>query len=129
MIAVLSPELGEALVRLGYSEPCELRMLPADRTLTALRRSRQWRRHAGLITADVPVDMWRELCWRYVVFPGREDGRHAEIVFAVLLQRRRPAVQAAVLPLAPGWPGGPGGQPRGRGGLGPPWGYAVICRV
>ena len=39
VIAALSPELGEALVRLGYSEPCELRRLPAVRTLTALRRS------------------------------------------------------------------------------------------
>ena len=31
VIAALSPELGEALVRLGYSEPCELRGLPAVR--------------------------------------------------------------------------------------------------
>ena len=69
MIAALSPEVSEALVRLGYSEPCELRRLPAERTLTALRRSRSG---AGTlaITTEVPVDMWRELCWRYVVFPA-----------------------------------------------------------
>jgi hypothetical protein len=28
LVAVLSPEIGEALVRLGYSEPCELRTVP-----------------------------------------------------------------------------------------------------
>jgi hypothetical protein len=71
VVACLSPELGEALVRLGYSEPCELRVLPAERTLAALRRSKQWRRHAGIITADLPSDTWRELCWRYLVFPAR----------------------------------------------------------
>jgi len=53
LAAALSPELGEALVRLGYSEPCELRVIPAERTLAALRRSKQWRRHAGLLTADM----------------------------------------------------------------------------
>src|ERR1022692_4756250 len=68
VIAGLSPELGEALVKLGYSEPCELRIVPTERTITALRRSKQWRRHAGLLTAEVPVDIWRELCWRYLVF-------------------------------------------------------------
>jgi hypothetical protein len=111
LIAALSPEVGEALVRLGYTEPCELRQLPADRTLAALRRSRPWRKHARAITTEMPVDMWRELCWRYVVFPYRQDGGQAEVVFAVQLKRRRPAVQAAVLPLPPGWPGGPAASP------------------
>ena len=54
----------------------------------------------------MPIDMWRELCWRYVVYPCRLDGGDAEVVFAVQLKRRRPVVQAAVLPLAPDWPGG-----------------------
>ncbi|MCW2908751.1 MAG: hypothetical protein JWL68_3540 [Actinomycetia bacterium] len=107
LIAALSPEVGEALVRLGYTDPCELRQLPADRTLAALRRSRQWRKHAQAITTEMPADMWRELCWRYVVFPCRQDGGNAEVVFAVQLKRRRPAVQAAVLPVAPGGPAGP----------------------
>ena len=44
--------------------------------------------------------MWRELCWRYVVYPCRHDGKNAEVVFAVQLKRRRPMVQSAVLPLA-----------------------------
>jgi hypothetical protein len=54
----------------------------------------------------MPVDMWRELCWRYVVFPWNQDGANAEVVFAVQLKRRRPAIQAAVVPLPPGWPSG-----------------------
>jgi hypothetical protein len=111
LIAVLSPEVGEALVRLGYTDPCELRRLPADRTLAALRRSRQWRRHARAITTEMPIDMWRELCWRYVIYPCRLDGQNAEVVFAVYLKRRRPMVQAAVLPLAPDWPATTPGRP------------------
>ncbi|MGH3158338.1 MAG: MauE/DoxX family redox-associated membrane protein, partial [Streptosporangiaceae bacterium] len=67
LIAALSPEIGEALVRLGYSEPCELRVLPAGRTIAALRGSRVWRRHIAVITRDRPADVWRELCWRYLV--------------------------------------------------------------
>jgi len=108
VIAALSPELGEALVRLGYSEPCELRRLPAVRTLAALRRSSQWRRRAALITAEVPLDMWRELCWRYVVFPARLGEREAEIVFAVHLRPHRPVIHAALVDSATGdvlaWP-------------------------
>jgi len=108
VLAALSPELGEGLVRLGYSEPCELRRLPAVRTLTALRRSSQWRRRAGLITADVPVDMWRELCWRFVVFPARAADREAEVVFAVFLRPHRPAIHAALVDVVTGevlaWP-------------------------
>ena len=124
LIAGLSPELGEALVRLGYSEPCELRVVPAERTLTALRRSKQWRRHAGLITADVPADVWRELCWRYLVFPARYGDREAEIVFAVFLRQRRPQIHTALVDAATGpplaWPAA--GEPvpwRGRRGGSP----------
>jgi len=104
LIAALSPEVSETLVRLGYSDPCELRTIPADRTLAALRRSRQWRRHASAVTTELPIDMWRELCWRYVVFPYRAEGGMAEVVFAVQMKRRRPAVQVAVVPLTPAGP-------------------------
>jgi hypothetical protein len=111
VIAALSPELGGALVRLGYSEPCELRRLPAVRTLAALRRSSQWRRRSGLITAEVPLDMWRELCWRYVVFPARLGEREAEAVFAVHLRPHRPLIHAALVDSATGdvlaWPATP----------------------
>lgn len=124
VIGLLSPEVGEGLVRLGYSEPCELRSVSAERTLAALRRSKQWRRYAGLMTADVPVDVWRELCWRYVVYPSRADDRDAEVIFAVYLKQRRPAIHAALIDAASGkvlpWPAMPGrAEPPGRTGARP----------
>jgi hypothetical protein len=97
LIAFLSPELGEILVRLGYSEPCELRRLPVGRTLSALHGSSQWRKYAGQITTATPVDVWREGCWRFVLYPGVARDRHVDIVFALYLQTRRPAIRAAVL--------------------------------
>jgi hypothetical protein len=111
VIALLSPELGEALTRLGYSEPCELRRMPTVRTLAALRRSSQWRKRAALISAEVPVDMWRELCWRYVVFPARIGDRASEVIFAVYLRPHRPVVHSALVDSATGevlpWPTAP----------------------
>jgi hypothetical protein len=108
IIGALSPEIGESLIRLGYSEPCELRDVPSQRTLAALRRSRPWRRYSPLITSDAPADVWRELCWRYVVYPSSHEGGPAELVFAVYLQQRRPAVHAALVDSATGqtlpWP-------------------------
>jgi hypothetical protein len=108
VIGALSPEIGESLIRLGYSEPCELRDVPSQRTLAALRRSRPWRRYAPLVTSDAPTDVWRELCWRYVVYPSSHEGGPADLVFAVYLQQRRPAVRAALVDSATGetlqWP-------------------------
>jgi hypothetical protein len=110
LIAALSPEVGEGLIRLGYSEPCELRNVPATRTLAVLRRSKYWRRYGTLITSDVPADVWRELCWRYIVYPGRYQDRETEVVFAVFLQRRRPLVHVALVDSSTGvpleWPAG-----------------------
>jgi hypothetical protein len=108
LIAALSPEVSEALARLGYSDPCELRTIPAGRTLAALRRSRPWRRHARAVTTELPIDVWRELCWRYMVFPYRDEGGMAEVVFAVQMKRRRPVVRAAVVPLSAGEAAAPG---------------------
>ena len=108
VIGALSPEIGESLIRLGYSEPCELRDVPSQRTLAALRRSRPWRRYSPLITSDAPADVWRELCWRYVVYPSSNEGVPADLVFAVYLQQRRPVVHAALVDSATGqtlpWP-------------------------
>jgi hypothetical protein len=98
LIGFLSPELGEILVRLGHSEPCELRRLPVGHTLSALYASSAWRRYAGQVSAPAPVDVWREGCWRFVVYPGSTHGRRVDIVFAVYLQaRRRPPIRVAVL--------------------------------
>lgn len=111
VIGILSPEIGEGLIRLGYSEPCELQVVPSGRTIAALHRSRQWRRHSRLITSTVPDDMWRELCWRYVVYPASHESRPADLVFAVFLKYRRPAIRAALVDAATGqplpWPANP----------------------
>ncbi len=97
LLAFLSPELGEILVRLGYSEPCELRRFPVGHTMATLHGSSQWRRYARQISAREPVDVWREGCWRFVVYPGLARGRPVEIIFAVHLQARRPAIRAAIV--------------------------------
>jgi len=100
LLAVLSPELGQALSRLGYSEPCEVRRISVDRTLAALTGSAPWRRYADLVTGQAPADIWREGCWRYVVYPGRSEGRPVDLVFAVSLRSRRPQVRVAMLDAA-----------------------------
>jgi hypothetical protein len=106
VLALLSPELGEALTRLGYSEPCQVRVQPPQRALTALHRSRNWRQHADLISGG-PADMWRELCWWYVVYPARHADGDCDVVFAVEVKRRRPAIHAAVVGPAPYQPQSP----------------------
>jgi hypothetical protein len=97
LLAFLSPELAELLVRLGYSEPCEVRKLPVARTLAALHSSSHWRRYAGQVSAPAPTDVWREGCWRFVVYPGTARGRRVDIVFAVYQQARRPPIRVAVI--------------------------------
>jgi len=118
IFGALSPEIGEGLIRLGYYEPCEFRHVPSQRTLAALRRSRSWRRYSPLITSDVPADIWRELCWRYVVYPSSSDGKRADLVFAIYLQQRRPVVRAALVDSATGqtlpWPSAPTARARVR---------------
>jgi hypothetical protein len=115
LIAVLSPEVSGGLVRLGYSAPCELRNVPAARTLAVLRRSKYWRRYASLITSEVPEDVWRELCWRFVVFPARYQDRQTDVVFAVFLQHRRPVVHVALVDSGTGAPlESPTGKQRSR---------------
>lgn len=96
LFAVISPETGEALVRLGYSEPCELRVVDPDRALASLHHSAAWRRHSGMITSGTPEDRWRELCWWYVVYPASDRGQECRVVFAVALKPHRPAVVAGV---------------------------------
>ena len=108
LFGLLSPEVRDILVRIGYSAPCELRVISAEQTLAALQRTAQWRRHYSLIADQQPSDMWRELCWRYIVFPSQYGEREAELVFAVYLQPRRPAVLSALVDTATGavlpWP-------------------------
>jgi methylamine utilization protein MauE len=98
VLAAVSPEVGEIMVRLGYSEPCEVRRLPVSRTLGALRSSSHWRRYKRYLVApdEPPIDVWREGCWRYVVFQGMLASRRVEIVFAVYLKPHRAAVRAGI---------------------------------
>jgi hypothetical protein len=100
LVAAVSPEVGEMLARLGYTEPCELRTAPPQRALAALHRSRAWRRQARVVGRDGPADMWRELCWWYLVYPGRDGTGECDVVFAVEVRRRRPAIHSAVVPRA-----------------------------
>jgi methylamine utilization protein MauE len=101
VLAALSPELGEVMVRLGYSEPCEIRRLPVEHSLARLRSSRQWREHRHNLITKEPVDVWREGCWRFAVFPGMLASRRVEVVFAVYLKARHPPVRVGVFdPLA-----------------------------
>src|SRR6266705_3085937 len=108
VFGLLSPEVREVLVRIGYSAPCELRVLSEEQTIATLHRSTQWRRHAALLADRRPLDTWRELGGRYVAYPSRYNGRDAESVFAVYLQHRRPAVLSVLVDAATGavipWP-------------------------
>jgi hypothetical protein len=97
VLVALSPEIGEVMVRLGYSEPCELRRIPVTRTLAALRGSAHWRRYRRYLTDTEPSDVWRETCWRYAVFPGIADGRVVDVVFAVYMKPRRPTIRATIV--------------------------------
>ena len=97
VIAVLSPEIGQVMARLGHEDPCELREVPVGRTLAALRASAPWRRYRDLIVAAAPADVWREGCWRFVVFPGVLASRRVDVVFAVHLAGRGAPVRVGLL--------------------------------
>ena len=73
-----------------------MRRVPVSRTLAALHGSAPWRHYRDYLLATDPVDVWREGCWRYVVFPGTVDGRRVEVVFAVYLESRRPPVRVGI---------------------------------
>ena len=111
LLAAISPEVREALVRLGYSEPCETRQVAPGDTLATLKRSGEWSRHSPLVASERPTDVWRELCWRYLAFPGAYSGRETEVVFAIHLESRRPAVYSVLVDSATGavipWPAAP----------------------
>jgi hypothetical protein len=97
VFTVLSPEVGQLMLRLSHTDPCELREVPVARTLSALRASPPWRRYRPFLATVAPVDVWREGCWRFVVFPGVLAGRPVEVVFAVHLARRGAPVRVGML--------------------------------
>jgi hypothetical protein len=97
LLAVLSPEIGEMMVRLGRAEPCELRRVPVAKTLDTLWASASWRRYHRYLITTTPTDVWREGCWRFAVFPGILASRRVEVVFAVYMSGRHAPIRAGVI--------------------------------
>ncbi|MEO3886867.1 MauE/DoxX family redox-associated membrane protein [Nonomuraea sp. B5E05] len=91
----LSPEIDELIERARFRAPCERRRGPSESaTLARLRSSGAWRAHRDGLTSPEPYDSWRELCWRFFAFQNQD---HDDVVFAVYLSGRRPAVRMAVV--------------------------------
>ena len=118
LIAFLSPELGEIMVRLGYSEPCELRRLPVGRTMAALHASSPWRKYAGQISAAAPG---RRLAGRLLAVRGvpgvgaRPAGRHRLRRLPAVPQARRSARRSSTrTPTRSSAPPEPGSLPFSR---------------
>jgi len=97
LLAALSPEIAQLMVRLGHAEPCEVRRVPVARTLATLRASGPWRHYRPHLISATPTDVWREGCWRFAAYPGVLASRRVEVVFAVYLTGRRAPVRAGVL--------------------------------
>jgi hypothetical protein len=112
LLTALSPEVVPLVRRLSRQDPCELRRVPVAQTLSALHASVPWRRYRQYLDgpgpADSgrssrgpasagPADVWREGCWRFVVYPGTVADRRVDVVFAVRLGRRRPPVEVGLL--------------------------------
>jgi hypothetical protein len=97
VLAALSPEIGQVMTRLSHADPCELREVPVGRTLSKLRASTSWRRYSRFLVAAAPVDVWREGCWRFVVYPGMLASRRVDVVFAVHLAGRGAPVRVGML--------------------------------
>jgi hypothetical protein len=95
VLLVLSPEIEEMIDRVRYRAPCEQRRGPVESvTLALLRASGTWRAHQDELSSPEPYDSWRELCWRFFAFRNHEQD---DVVFAVYLSGRRPAVRMAVV--------------------------------
>jgi hypothetical protein len=97
LLLVLSPELAVAVERTRTTTPCELLDLPLAETYDRLYASEAWQEHEDSVSSAKPIEVWRELCHRYVVFPARVDGRTAEVVFAVPVDMRHATVRAGLV--------------------------------
>lgn len=103
VLLALSPEVSQVMLRLSHADPCEVREVPVARTLSALRASTPWRRYQRFLVAATPVDIWREGCWRFVVYPGVLASRRVEVVFAVHLASRGAPVRVGLLDAGTGF--------------------------
>ncbi|MGH3279599.1 MAG: MauE/DoxX family redox-associated membrane protein, partial [Trebonia sp.] len=97
LLFALSPEISQFVLRLSHTDPCEVREVPVARTLSALRASAPWRHYQRFLIASAPDDVWREGCWRFVVYPGVLASRHVEVVFAVHLSGRGAPIRVGLL--------------------------------
>ncbi|GAA0542423.1 MauE/DoxX family redox-associated membrane protein [Actinomadura livida] len=104
LFAALSPELSALLGRRGLPPgqgrpvmPCERRRSPIEETYATLYDSAAWVEHENVVTSALPLDVWREGCWRFLVFPARVDDREMEVVFAVSTAERGRTVRAALV--------------------------------
>ncbi|WP_149260633.1 MauE/DoxX family redox-associated membrane protein [Actinomadura sp. K4S16] len=100
LFVALSPELAVLAGRPGLPRkgvPCDRRRSPVRETYARLYASPAWAEHENAIGSAVPLDVWREGCWRFVAFPGRVGERDVEIVFAVSTSERSRAVRSAVV--------------------------------
>jgi len=107
VLAVLSPEIGQVMARLSHADPCELREVPVRRTLSTLHASTSWRRYQRFLTTPAPADIWREGCWRFLVFPGVLASRRVDVVFAVHLAGRGAPIRVGLLDTGPTFAAGP----------------------
>jgi hypothetical protein len=100
LFAALSPELAELVERRRRPAglPCERRHSPMSETYATLYESTAWAGHENAIASAVPLDVWREGCWRFVAFAARLDDRDGEIVFAVSTAEHDRDVRSAVMP-------------------------------
>jgi hypothetical protein len=103
VLAALSPEVGQVMLLLSHADPCELREVPVGLTLSKLRASTSWRRYHRFLVAAAPVDVWREGCWRFVVYPGVLASHSVDVVFAVSLAGRGAPVRVGMLDTGAGF--------------------------
>jgi Methylamine utilisation protein MauE len=97
VIVSLSPEISQLMLRLSHADPCEVRDVSIARTESALRTSAPWRRYRRCLVTTEPDDIWREGCWRFLVYRGVLSSRRVEVVFAVHLAGRGSPVRVGVL--------------------------------
>jgi hypothetical protein len=103
---VISPE--PALLLRRTSVPCDLRRVPLSVSLGMLHGSEVWREYELELDSPEPSEVWRELCWRFYLYPVR--GAQADVVFAVSLDGRE--VRASLVDRVVDGPSETGPNPR-----------------